>query len=507
MWLHMQDLATAVPTLQPAAPSPLFPFTNSYVRLPGRLYARLAPTPVAAPRLVVLNAALARAMELDPAALARPEGVAALAGNDVPERAEPLAMAYAGHQFGHFSPQLGDGRAILLGELVGPDGLRRDVQLKGSGRTPFSRGGDGRAAIGPCLREYLVSEAMAALGVPTARALAVVRTGETVQRDTMLPGAVLTRVAASHIRVGTFQFFAARGDVEALQALAAHAIARHDPAAAGAACPPLAFLQGVVARQAALVARWMGLGFVHGVLNTDNTTVSGETIDYGPCAFLDAYDPATVFSSIDTGGRYAFGNQPRAMQWNLARLAEAMLPLLGTGEDAQIEAATAALQGFAPAFERAHAEGMRRKLGLATEAPGDAALAADLLACMAANGADFTLTFRGLCAAAAGDAAVRHLFADPAAYDGWAQAWHRRLSLEGGDPQARAAAMRGVNPARIPRNHLVEAALVAAIAGDEQPFHALLAAVLRPYEDAAELAAFDVPPRDEERVLQTFCGT
>jgi uncharacterized protein YdiU (UPF0061 family) len=484
-----------------------FPFDNSYARLPDRFRARQDPTPVAAPRLLKLNTALAERLGLDPAALATPEGAAILGGNRVPEGAEPIATAYAGHQFGNFVPQLGDGRAILLGEVVAPDGVRFDIQLKGSGRTPFSRGGDGRAAIGPVLREYLVSEAMAALGVPTTRALAAVATGQPVRRETMLPGAVLTRVASSHIRVGTFAFFAARGDVEGVRILADHAIARHDPSVADAPNPYRAFLDGVIARQGALVARWMGIGFIHGVMNTDNTSVSGETIDYGPCAFMDAYDPATVFSSIDQLGRYAYGNQPRIMQWNLARLTEAFLPLLAEGEEASLAAGTEALAGFVPAFEDAYLSGLGAKIGLPGGDRGDGALAGKLLEAMAANGADFTLTFRRLCRAAEtqeGDEAVRALFADPAAYDAWAVEWRARLAEGGADPAARAAAMRAVNPAVIPRNHLVEAALEAALRDDLGPFETLLASVTRPYEDQP---GADEPPVEPEAPYMTFCGT
>jgi uncharacterized protein YdiU (UPF0061 family) len=487
------------------------PFDNSYARLPERFYARVGPTPVAAPRLVRLNEGLAERLGLDPDWLAGPEGVGVLAGNRVPEGAEPIALAYAGHQFGQFVPQLGDGRAILLGELVGRDGARRDVQLKGSGPTPFSRRGDGRAALGPVLREYLVSEAMAALGVPTTRALAAVATGEAVLRERPLPGAVLTRVAASHVRVGTFQYFAARGDAEAVRLLADHAIARHYPEAAGAGRPYRALLGAVVVRQADLVARWLLVGFVHGVMNTDNTSIAGETIDYGPCAFVDAYDPATVFSSIDHLGRYAYGNQPRVALWNLARLAETLLPLLAEDDDSALASAREALAAFGPHFEAAHLGGLRRKLGLSTEHEGDAALAGDLLGLMAANGADFTLTFRRLCDAAAtqreGDAA-RALFADAGAYDAWAARWRRRLAEEPGEPEARRAAMRGVNPAYIPRNHLVEAALEAAVGRrDLGPFEELLEVVARPYQDRPGLERYAAPPGPRERVHRTFCGT
>jgi uncharacterized protein YdiU (UPF0061 family) len=485
-----------------------FPFDNSYARLPDRFRARLDPTPVAAPRLLKLNTALAERLGLDPAALATPEGAAVLAGNRVPVGAEPIATAYAGHQFGNFVPQLGDGRAILVGEVVAPDGARFDIQLKGSGPTPFSRMGDGRAAMGPVLREYLVSEAMHALGVPTTRALAAVATGQEVRRETALPGAVLTRVASSHIRVGTFAYFAARGDVEALKILADHAIARHYPEAAGTPNPYRSLLEGVVARQAALVGRWMLIGFIHGVMNTDNTSISGETIDYGPCAFMDAYDPQTVFSSIDQFGRYAYGNQPRIMQWNLARLAEAVLPLLGDTEEAALAVANEVLAGYAPAFEAAYLGGLRTKIGLPGDRTGDAALAGELLNAMAENGADFTLTFRRLCRAAedpAGDAAVRALFTDPAAYDAWATRWRARLAEEGGDPAARAAAMRAVNPAVIPRNHLVEAALTAAMQNDDLgPFNVLLDSLARPYEDQP---GADEPPAPAGEPYVTFCGT
>jgi uncharacterized protein YdiU (UPF0061 family) len=425
-----------------------------------------------------------------------------------------VALAYAGHQFGHFVPQLGDGRANLLGEVVGQDGARYDIQLKGSGRTPFSRGGDGRAALGPVLREYIVSEAMAALGVPTTRALAAVTTGDWVLRETSLPGAVLMRVAASHLRVGTFQYFAARGDTDGVRTLADYAISRHYPEAAQAEQRYRALLDGVVAKQAQLITQWMLLGFVHDVMNTDNTSISGETIDYGPCAFMEAYDPATVFSSIDHGGRYAYGNQPKAAMWNLARLAEALLPILAqeTGsEEAALAAANEALSAFEPQYQAARTAGLHRKLGLCIEREGDAALAEDLLQRMNANRVDFTLTFRRLCDAAAspeGDARVRRLFAYPGAYDDWAAGWRRRLDEEPADGQARAASMRSVNPAVIPRNHLVETALDAASQREDfQPFEELLDAVSRPYEEKPGFERYTTPARPEEAVLQTFCGT
>ncbi len=381
-----------------------FSFDNTYARLPEHFYSRVDPTPVAAPHLIKLNYALAIHLGLDPEALASKQGVEILVGNRIAEGSEPLALAYAGHQFGHFVPQLGDGRANLLGEQVGRDGVRYDIQLKGSGPTPFSRRGDGRAALGPVLREYIVSEAMAALGIPTTRALAAVTTGEQVRRETFFPGAVLTRIGASHLRVGTFQYFAARQDTEAIRTLADYAIARHYPAAAEAKQPYRTLLDGIISRHAHLVAQWLLVGFIHGVMNTDNTSISGETLDYGPCAFMEAYDPQMVFSSIDHQGRYAYSNQPRIALWNLTRLAETLLPVLEqeTGsQEAALASANEALTAFAPQFEAAQAAGLRRKLGLLTEREGDLELSQDLLHRMAANRADFTLTFRRLCDAAA----------------------------------------------------------------------------------------------------------
>jgi len=486
-------------------------FDNSYARLPERFGARLDPRSVSAPRLLKLNAALAGEMGLDPARLSSPDGAAVLAGSAVPLGAEPLAMAYAGHQFGQFVPQLGDGRAILLGEVVRPDGQRRDIQLKGSGATPFSRRGDGRAAIGPVLREYIVSEAMAAMGIPTTRSLAAAATGDWVFREDALPGAVLTRVAASHIRVGTFQYFAARRDAEGVRLLADHAIARHDPEAAHAPNPYRAFYEGVVARQADLIARWLLVGFVHGVMNTDNCAISGETIDYGPCAFLEAYDPATVFSSIDSFGRYAYGNQPRIAQWNLARLAECLLPLFDESQEAAVAFAQDALAGFGPRFEAAWMAGLRAKIGLATAEEEDAPLIQALLETMAAQKADFTLTFRRLADAAedaARDGRVAALFEDAAAFAPWAARWRARLAREPGAPAERAAAMRAVNPAYIPRNHRVEAALTAAMQRDDVgPFEALLEAIAKPFEERPGLEPYMMPAREEERVTRTFCGT
>ncbi len=488
-----------------------FPFDNTYARLPEHFYARLAPTRVAEPNLIRLNGPLVDSLGLDAAALSSPDGVAVLAGNQVPDGAASIALAYAGHQFGNFVPQLGDGRALLLGEVVGRDGLRRDIQLKGSGPTPFSRNGDGRAALGPVLREYLVSEAMAALGVPTTRALAAVMTGQPVYREQALPGAVLTRVAASHLRVGTFQYFAARGDTDAVRQLADYAIARHYPDAAAAANPYAGLLAGVVERQADLVARWLLIGFIHGVMNTDNTSISGETIDFGPCAFMDAYNPGIVFSSIDHAGRYAYGNQPRIAHWNLARLAETLLPLLSDDEDAAMTTAKAVIGGFAPRFEATYLGGLNRKIGLSQGREGDPALVQGLLKAMAENEADFTLTFRRLADAAVspeGDSAVRALFTSPGAYDDWSLQWHERLRDDPMTPEDRRSAMQAVNPAYIPRNHLVEEALTAAVErNDFTPFEWLLEVLSQPFEERAGFERYTLPPQADQRVYQTFCGT
>ncbi|MBR1217619.1 YdiU family protein [Bradyrhizobium sp. U87765 SZCCT0131] len=478
-------------------------FDNSYAALPDRFYARVAPTPVAEPRLIKLNVALADELNLDAAWLASSAGIAMLAGTSLPGGADPIATAYAGHQFGQFVPQLGDGRAILLGEVIDRHGRRRDLQLKGAGPTPFSRRGDGRAALGPVLREYLVSEAMAALGVPTTRALAAVLSGDRVQRETLLPGAVLTRVAASHIRIGTFQFFAARDDRDAIRRLVDHVIARHYPAIAGDAHPARALLAQVIARQADLVARWMLIGFIHGVMNTDNMSIAGETIDYGPCAFMDAYDPATVFSSIDQNGRYAYANQPRIALWNLTRLAECLLSLFDDNQDTAIEIAKDILAGFSPAFDTAYTQGMRAKFGLAGY-DGDDELIGDFLQLMAQHEMDFTLTFRRLSTAADGDASeLRAMVAEPAALDDWLARWRAQRGPQAPD----AAALRAINPAFIPRNHRIEAVIAAATRGDYGPFETLATVLARPYDDQPAFAGYAEPPQPDERVLQTFCGT
>ena len=486
--------------------NPAITWLHSYADLPAAFWQPAAPTPVAAPRLLAWNTALASQLGLDPAL----ESVAdrLFSGSELPEGARPIALAYAGHQFGHFVPQLGDGRATLLGEVLAPDGQRYDIQLKGSGPTPFSRRGDGRAAIGPVLREYLVSEAMAALGVPTTRALAAVATGEHVLRDQVLPGAVLTRVAASHVRVGSFQFFAARGDDQAVRTLADHVIARHYPELADADDRYLALLRAVAGRQAALVADWLQVGFIHGVMNTDNMAVSGETIDYGPCAFLDAYDPAKVFSSIDRNGRYAYANQPPIAQWNLARLAECLLPHFQRQGDEGVADAREAIEAFAGQFGAAWLAGFRRKLGLATEAADDEALVRDFLSALEAVQADFTLSFRAL-AVAAGDPGFDELPALPKtpAMDAWLERWRTRCANEPGGSDERVQRLKAANPAVIPRNHQVEASLSAAARGDLAPFEALLRAVRKPFEDGPAQRAWMRAPAAGEHVLQTFCGT
>jgi uncharacterized protein YdiU (UPF0061 family) len=475
---------------------------HTYAGLPPQLHAEAAPTPVREPRLVAFNRPLAITLGLEPEALEGPEGAAIFAGNARPPGARPIAQAYAGHQFGHFTV-LGDGRAILLGEQVTPSGDRVDIQLKGAGQTQFSRRGDGRAALGPMLREYIISESMHALGIPTTRSLAVVTTGEPVYRESKLRGAVLTRVAASHIRVGTMQWTAAHDDEPATRALADYTLARHYPELAASPEPHLALFRAIVARQAALLAQWQLVGFVHGVMNTDNMALSGETIDYGPCAFMDAYDPATVFSSIDEAGRYAYGNQPAIAQWNLARLAESMLPLFHPDVDSAVAKATAVLDDFVALFEQHRVDGMRAKLGLFTREEDDAALAGDLLAWMQRRSADFTNTFRSLTRG--------RLVEDWADADPELAAWHDRLQARRGrQAQSRADAeglMRRHNPAVIPRNHRVEEALAAAADGDDFSVMARLLDVLAsPFDHDRDLPAFS-EPGPSERPYRTFCGT
>lgn len=484
-----------------------FGFRHTYAALPDAFHTPAQPASVPEPRLLLWNEALAAELGID--AAARPIAHRLFSGAELPMDARPLAMAYAGHQFGHFVPALGDGRALLLGELTDRTGQLRDIQLKGSGRTLWSRSGDGLAAVGPMLREYLVSEAMHALGIPTTRALAVVATGARVLREQPLPGAVLTRVAASHVRVGTFEYFAARGDTASLRALLDFCIARHDPALAGAANPALEMLRAVASRQAELIAAWMSVGFIHGVMNTDNMAISGETIDYGPCAFMDRYDPDAVFSSIDRRGRYAYGNQGVIAQWNLARLAECLLPLMPGEAQQSVEAATAIVQQFSALFDAALQRRLATKLGLDHPHPEDAALVNDLLSVMRTARADFTLTFRQLAEAIDPSAPLpAELASEPERTAEWLPRWRARLAQQPHGATGLRAAMRAVNPAYIPRNHRVEAALAAASdSGDLAPFQMLLALVQRPFDDHPGQEAFMQPAADHERVLQTFCGT
>jgi uncharacterized protein YdiU (UPF0061 family) len=480
-------------------------FDNSYARLPEPLFAAAPPVAVRAPRLVKLNQPLAATLGLDGGIL-REGGAGVFAGNELPPGAEPIAQAYAGHQFGHFT-NLGDGRAILLGEQRTADGGRFDVQLKGAGRTRYSRGGDGRAALGPMLREYLISEAMHALDIPTTRSLAVTLTGEVVMRATPLPGAVLARVASSHIRVGTFEWAAALGRRDVLAALLDHAIGRHDPELMDldAGERPLAFLEAVIERQADLVSRWLLVGFVHGVMNTDNMAVSGETIDYGPCAFLDAYDPATVFSSIDEQGRYAYGNQPGIAHWNLARLAESLLPLVPGEGEAALERARGVLATYPERFACHQAAGSRAKLGLTNDEEGDGELFAALLREMKQSAADFTATFAALPRLA--EASAEPSGGDPLPSAGWRQAWRARLERQPGSMADAVARMRRVNPVVIPRNHRVEAALEAAEVGEMAKFDSLLAAISNPFRETPGNEPYRSGPPPGTGPYRTFCGT
>lgn len=483
-------------------------FDNTYARLPEKFYARQRPTPVTRPELIAWNDSLASDLRLDLEGIGPEELAGVFAGNTLPDGSDPLAMAYAGHQFGQFVPQLGDGRAILLGEVLDQDGVRRDIQLKGAGRTPFSRAGDGRAWIGPVIREHLVSEAMHTLGIPTTRSLASVATGEAVYRETRLPGAVLTRVATSHLRIGTFEYFAARGDVEALRRLTQYAIDRHHPPLNEASDPPLALLEAVIDSQAVLVAKWMHVGFIHGVMNTDNMALSGETIDYGPCAFLDYYDPEMAFSSIDAYGRYAFGNQSRIAQWNLARLAEALL-MAGSGENEQRhQHAESLIRSFPDRFDKQWLHGMRRKLGLHRPHDTDVELIDDLLAMMRESEVDYTVCFRALCDAAEDNQQPwLALFDDREKPKAWLKQWRDRCQQEEavGD---RASSMRQVNPAVIPRNHRIEQVIQAAVLdGDLSPMERLQEALKRPFEEQEHLTEYMLPPAPAERVRATFCGT
>jgi uncharacterized protein YdiU (UPF0061 family) len=466
-------------------------FDNTYARLPDRFFARVSATHVSNPKLVMLNRSLAERLGVSD------WDAEIFSGNVVPDGAEPIALAYAGHQFGSFVPQLGDGRAILLGEIVDTDGRRRDIQLKGSGRTPFSRGGDGRAALGPVLREYVVSEAMAALGIPTTRALAAVTTGDRVHREGALPGAVLTRVAASHVRVGTFQFFAARRDVEALRALTAHALSRHYPDAAGTKNPAVALLENTIDAHADLVAKWLGVGFVHGVMNTDNTAISGETLDYGPCAFLDEYDPNKTFSSIDRGARYAYSNQPSIALWNMARLGESLLPLVSDDRTEAVRVVTETLERFGSRFDRAYIDVMRAKIGLVREEDDDESLLQDALTLLAKKEGDFTVFFRTL---------ATNPLALGEEFHGWRETWRARVAREDGTFADAQARMRRVNPAFIPRNHRIEEMITDAIDEDFTLFETMVRVLAKPFDDQDD-AQLATPPLPAERVSQTFCGT
>lgn len=480
------------------------PFDNSYARLPERLFAPQTPTRVASPQLIRANSTLAAELGIDPTWLESAEGVSTWAGNLVPEGAQPIAQAYAGHQFANFVPQLGDGRAILLGEVIDTHGNRRDIQLKGAGRTAWSRGGDGRAALGPVLREYIVSEAMHALGVPTTRALAAVTTGEEVQRESPLAGGVFTRVAASHIRVGTFQYFSAQEDTEALRALVDHALARHYPAANDPANPALALLTAVITAQCDLITRWLPLGFIHGVMNTDNVAISGETIDYGPCAFMDGFHPQCVFSSIDRGARYAWGNQPSIAQWNLTRLAETLLPLIAEDRDDAIKLAEQALAVFPDRFQAGYLAAFRAKLGLAEVNDSSKEFIKSTLEILAKNEVDFTLFFRHLTRVAAGEdaAEVVALFSDETDANAWLESWRAVAS-----PKTELTRMQAVNPILIPRNHRIEAAIQAGYRGDFAPFNRLVDALAQPFTENAQFADLEQAPSSDERVTETFCGT
>ncbi|MGX5914759.1 protein adenylyltransferase SelO [Aliidiomarina sp. Khilg15.8] len=480
---------------------------HSYAQLPPALFESTAPTPVADPQWVAFNHALADELNLPLEYRATDEGLQLFSGNQVPNWAQPLAQAYAGHQFASFVPQLGDGRAVLLAEIIDNQEQRRDLQLKGAGRTPYSRGGDGRSPLGPVMREYLISEAMHQLGVPTTRALAAVASGEAVQRETPLPGALMARVASSHIRVGTFQFLAARANTEGLTALADHVIARHYPQVADSESPYLDLLEAVIARQADLVAQWMSFGFIHGVMNTDNCSIAGETIDYGPCAFMDEYHADTVFSSIDRRGRYAYSKQPVIMQWNMARFAECLIPIIAGDENDVVEKATQIIQQAASAYDTAWLQRMGAKFGLRNPQPEDKALIEEFLQLMADNQTDFTGTFRDLCDASKHSQAFKR-FKNRSAVEAWTARWQQRLTQQGTPLTEVSARMKQVNPARIPRNHLVAQAIEAAEQdGDLRPFNRLQEALADPFSDDAQFADLARAPTAGERVKNTFCGT
>lgn len=479
-------------------------FDNSYTSLAPEFYERQQPTPVSKPQIIAINDKLAKALGIDADALRSESGVSVLAGNTIADGSDPIAMAYAGHQFGGWVPQLGDGRALLLGEVIDTNGIRQDIQLKGAGKTPFSRGGDGRNWYGPVLREYLLSEAMAALGVPTTRALAAVSTGDNIHRENgPVPGAILTRVGRSHIRVGTFQFFAARQNTAAIQQLAEHVIARHYPHLAEHENPSLSLLLAVTNAQASLVAHWQSIGFIHGVMNTDNSSISGDTIDYGPCAFMDTYQADKVFSSIDQGARYAYQNQPRIAQWNMMNLAQCLLPLIHEDKEQSVALAQDAINEFDGYFVEHYLQRMRAKLGLLDAQENDLALASDLLTLMEREALDFTITFRQLAVRSATD----H-FAPGGKLHDWHLRWQLRVDQQDGGKESAASLMQASNPAIIPRNHHVEAMIESAVVDkDFQPFHQLLKAVATPFDTSLDNSAYSQPPAQDEVVTQTFCGT
>ena len=486
----------------------MFEFDNSYARLPNNFYAKLNPTPVSSPSLIKINHSLAIDLGLDADFLGSNAGIEILAGNAIADKSDPIATAYGGHQFGNWAGQLGDGRAILLGEVINTNGARLDIQLKGSGPTPFSRSGDGRAWMGPVLREYVVSEAMAALNIPTTRALAAVATGENVMRESIFPGAILTRVASSHVRVGTFEFFASQNDEQSLRLLADYVIDRHYPDALDADNPYLTLLENVISRQAKLISKWTGVGFIHGVMNTDNMSIYGETIDYGPCAFMDSYHPQTVFSYIDQMGRYAYENQPQIAGWNLAQFASTILPLINPDEELAIKLAKGAVNSFSDLFIDAWSMDLNKKIGLEMREQGDFQLAQDLLDIMANNNADFTLVFRGLGNILINnDRSVRELFNNPAMFDEWETKWHTRLSREPNKLSEIGVAMHSVNPAFIPRNHQIEQMITSALGGDFRPFNTLIEILSNPYDDQPEYSSYQMPPQPEEAIKNTFCGT
>jgi len=484
-------------------------FDNSYSRLPSHFYARVNPETVSDPTLIQVNTDLAGQLGIDTAWLQSPDGLAMLSGNRLPDGSDPISMVYAGHQFGQWVPRLGDGRAILLGEVINSRGVRFDIQLKGSGRTPYSRQGDGRAALGPVMREYIVSEAMAALGLPTTRALAFVTTGDEVLRETPLPSAVLTRVAQSHVRVGTFQYFHSQNSIEAMKTLADYVIARHYPDAAGEENPYLALLDGVVNRQAELIAQWMSIGFIHGVMNTDNMQIAGETIDYGPCAFMDSFHPDTVFSFIDRNGRYAWGNQPAIGQWNLQRLADALMPIIDDDQERAAEMAEASIGRFGPIFNHRMISIFCQKMGLSPDIEESAKMVGETFAVMAKSSVDFTLFFRQLTRIASGEdkAEFVSLFDDREAASSWLLEWRSHVENDGVPNEERAASMRQLNPIFIPRNHMIENVIKHGEEGDFKPFHQMVELLANPYDEQPECAGFELPPKQDEIVEHTFCGT